>query len=238
MTQKYRCEDGYLLGKWISAQRESYQKKRLTQEQIAALERIGMVWEVENPWETSFRRAEAYYLAHDCTLPTKKSAKSNEEREIATWVDSQRQRFKRGELSPEAAERLEVFQFSWMRRKEDPWEAGFRNAADYYRTNGNLEVPAGYQCANGYWLYHWLEAQRAKKAKLSPAQIFRLDAIGMVWSKEELWDRNFQRARQYYSENGTLPSSLAECETETDQGVYRWLIRQRAGHTRGLLTMK
>lgn len=238
VAQKYRCEDGYLLGKWIAAQRESYQKKRLTQEQIAALERIGMVWEVENPWEASFRRTEAYYLAHDRTLPTKKSAKTDEEREIATWVESQRQRFKRGELSPEAAERLNVFQFSWMQPKEDPWEVGFRNAADYYRENGNLEVPGGYQCANGYWLYHWLESQREKKAKLSKAQISRLDAIGMLWSKEELWDCNFQRARQYYSENGALPSSLAECQTEKDQSIYRWLVRQRAGHTKGLLTVR
>ena len=116
-----------------------------------------MVWEVMKPWEASFRKTEAYYLLHDHTLPTKKSAKTDEEREIATWVNSQRQRFNRGELTPETIKRLEVFHFSWMQKKEDPWEIGFRNAEEYYRTNGNLEVPAGYQCENGYWLYFWLE---------------------------------------------------------------------------------
>ena len=236
IARDYRCEDGYLLGIWIAKQRDSYKKSSLTQQQIDALARIGMVWEVVKPWEASFRKAEAYYLLHDHTLPTKKSAKTDEEREIATWVNSQRQRFNRGELTPETIKRLEVFHFSWMQKKEDPWEIGFRNAEEYYRTNGNLEVPAGYQCDNGYWLYHWIQAQRAKKDILSPEQISRLDSIGMIWTKEELWERNFQKAQLYYDHRGTLPLSMSECETETDRTLCRWLTRQRASHTQGLLT--
>ena len=84
----------------------------MTQQQIDALARIGMVWEVVKPWEASFRKTEAYYLLHDHTLPTKKSAKTDEEREIATWINSQRQRFNRGELTPETIKQLEVFHFS------------------------------------------------------------------------------------------------------------------------------
>ena len=237
VPNRYRCEDGYWLGKWIFKQREAYQQKRLTQQQIAALERIGMIWETESPWEASFHRAERYYLAHGHVLPTKKNAVTDEEREIATWIESQRQRFKRGELQENTVRRLEIFHLSWMEQKEDPWEIGFRNAEEYYRANGNLEVPAGYQCENGYWLYSWLEKQQKRKDKLSAQQIERLNSIGMIWSKEELWELNYQRARRYYSLHGSLPHSMTDCETEQDRNVYRWLSRQKTARTQGRLTI-
>ena len=46
----YRCEDGYLLGRWIANQRSAYKglghHRPLSEEQIARLEAIGMVWQV------------------------------------------------------------------------------------------------------------------------------------------------------------------------------------------------
>lgn len=43
----YITEDGYKLGVWISAQRERYRDKRLGEDEIRALETLGMKWRGE-----------------------------------------------------------------------------------------------------------------------------------------------------------------------------------------------
>ena len=47
VKHQYRAEDGYKLGVWISTQRERYREKRISEEEIRALETIGMKWRGE-----------------------------------------------------------------------------------------------------------------------------------------------------------------------------------------------
>ena len=47
VKHQYIAEDGYKLGAWISAQRERYRDKRLGEDEIRALEAIGMKWRGE-----------------------------------------------------------------------------------------------------------------------------------------------------------------------------------------------
>ena len=57
------------------------------------------------------------------------------------------------------------------------------------------------------------------------------------WTKEELWELNFQKAQLYYDHRVTLPLSMLECETETETvPLYRWLTRPWASQKQGLLT--
>ena len=71
--------------------------------------------------------------------------------------------------------------------KEDPWEAKFRLAEDYFRSNGDLRVPSKY-VVEGVWLNKWLNEQKqrylGKRAgkKLSKEQIKRLEDIGIKWA--------------------------------------------------------
>ena len=57
--------DGVKIGKWISNQRQIYNKSRtdmsLTEEQISKLEKIGMNWDVSNLGKTSFAEQVLYY---------------------------------------------------------------------------------------------------------------------------------------------------------------------------------
>ena len=56
----------YALGNWIGEQRKKYKKGTLKSEQIEALEKIGMVWEVvdRDIWEKRYNDAYAYYNEH------------------------------------------------------------------------------------------------------------------------------------------------------------------------------
>ncbi|MCD8119143.1 MAG: Helicase associated domain protein, partial [Lachnospiraceae bacterium] len=66
------------------------------------------------------------------------------------------------------------------------WDIMYGKAGEYYRQNGDLEVPRRYVTPDGYALGNWINNQRAVRSgtirgRLTKAQIGKLDAIGMVW---------------------------------------------------------
>ena len=56
----------YALGNWIGEQRKKYKKGTLKPEQVEALEKVGMVWELvdRDVWEKRYNDAYAYYNEH------------------------------------------------------------------------------------------------------------------------------------------------------------------------------
>lgn len=56
----------YALGNWIGEQRKKYKKGTLKPEQIEALEKVGMIWELvdRDIWEKRYNDAYAYYNEH------------------------------------------------------------------------------------------------------------------------------------------------------------------------------
>ena len=58
----YITEDGVKLGSWITGQRENYKAGRLTDEQIALLEKIQMHWNrFEVSWDSYYNLAKDYF---------------------------------------------------------------------------------------------------------------------------------------------------------------------------------
>ena len=47
IPDKYLTKDGVRLGIWIGHQRKAFREKKLSQERVVLLEKIGMVWEVQ-----------------------------------------------------------------------------------------------------------------------------------------------------------------------------------------------
>lgn len=114
VPQSYVSDKGTNLAAWLVRQRMKYKKGQLTQEQIQLMESVGFEWNLEARWDKNYHRAEEFYQTHGHSLPTQKSAQTDEEKQIATWLESQRKRFKRGELSRENIERLKVFELPWI----------------------------------------------------------------------------------------------------------------------------
>lgn len=91
------------------------------------------------------------------------------------------------------------------------WELMYRLAEQFYREHGHLRIPRRYKTAGGYALGNWLATQRSVRTgqqygRLSPEQITRLDAIGMVWEDQYTasWNRCYKALSQYRQEHGNL----------------------------------
>lgn len=124
------------------------------------------------------------------------------------------------------------------------WNAMYAMAKEYYKTYGNLEIPAKYATSEGYSLGAWISTQRkvylGKTAGcLSKEQIERLTGIGMRWQSagEAAWEKNFAEAKKYFRERGNLEVP-ADFVTESGHRLGRWIRRQReqyqSGNNRGL----
>ena len=114
------------------------------------------------------------------------------------------------------------------------WETLYFCAKRYYESNGNLNVPFNYKTPEGYSLGTWIFTQRQvygnkRNGTLTPEQIEKLEAIGMVWDNKTdmAWNARFQAAKLYYKEHGDL---LVPASYVTDDGMKLgvWISNLRA----------
>lgn len=184
----YVSSNGIKLGAWITKLRRlratGDEAFKLLEEQIEALDRIGMMWtsKYERMWMKGYHEAKKYFEKYgNLNVPVSYLTASGFK--LGDWIENQREAGKK--IKPERKNLLDEIGMLW--KKEDPWEIKFRLAEDYFNKNGDLNVPAKY-IADGVWLNKWLNEQkhihsgnRAGK-KLSLEQTRRLEAIGMKWA--------------------------------------------------------
>ncbi|MBD9190867.1 MAG: helicase [Catenibacterium mitsuokai] len=121
------------------------------------------------------------------------------------------------------------------------WDMYYASAKQYYKENGNLEVPARYITEEGYALGSWLNNQKAIRkgtivGKLTENQIQKLDDIGMIWdSLDYFWEQNFKLAREYYLTYGNLdiPTNY---KSTGGKHLGNWILRQRQLYKSNSLT--
>ena len=57
----YIGSNGKKTSAWLLRQRKLYKEDRLNDEQIQRLNYIGMIWQIEDPWEVGFSHAKDYF---------------------------------------------------------------------------------------------------------------------------------------------------------------------------------
>ena len=150
----YSCEDGYLLGNWLRNQRVNYLKpgkyRKLTAEQVKRLNDLGMVWKpLADRWETAYTQAEEYRKEHgNLSVPYKFVTEKGTR--LAVWLNNQRMKFNKGQLSQEQIRLLDSIGFAW--KLETQWEQSFHRAEAYARAHGDLNIARDYRCEDGYLL--------------------------------------------------------------------------------------
>ena len=121
------------------------------------------------------------------------------------------------------------------------WDMYYASAKQYYKENGNLEVPARYITEEGYALGSWLNNQKAIRkgtivGKLTEDQIQKLDSIGMIWdSLDYFWEQNFKLAKEYYLTYGNLDIPTNYKSTD-GKHLGNWILRQRQLYKSNSLT--
>lgn len=233
LPRSYTIHSGVPVGKWLELQRQvqaGQRPGRLTAEQAAKLEKLGIRWNhrLEAAWEKGFASAQKYRTEHgDLLVPVRYRDKNDFA--LGEWIVYNHQRYLGGNLTQNRIERLEAIGMVWS-TSNDLWEQNYAAATQYYLEHGDLEVPIKYETPSGFGLGVWLGAQRAahKAGELPQEQVERLDALGMDWTNrnDRKWMSLYDVAAAYYHEHGNLnvPS-----EYVTPDGVLlgKWVARQR-----------
>lgn len=81
----------------------------------------------------------------------------------------------------------------WDGTFDAQWQSAYARAEEYYRQNGDLNIPYVYCTADGYKLGQWLARQKSAKTApgkqsncvMTPERIQKLERIGVVWDAAE-----------------------------------------------------
>ena len=181
IPKNYVSPNGKSVGRWLAIQRKYKQEGKLSEERIALLDKLGMVWFSGDKWEKGFKYAEAYFKEHG-NLLVKKEYVSRDGYQLGTWIANQRLAYKESaqkKLTDEQKKRLDEIGFV-ADVNEHKWNYAYERAAEYYRDNGTTKVPRGYK-VDGIDLQSWFTEQRRaiKDGKLTSAQLMKLSRLGI-----------------------------------------------------------
>ena len=185
--------------------------------------------QAQRKWLSQFENAKALTAEYgDCAYWPETPGT----RKTLRWIQTQRKKLEKGLLRQDEILKLRMIGVV-RQEKDDPWMRVFRLAENYYRDNGNLEVPAHYVAKDGTRLGIWISKQRslyrntAAGKRLSDSQIQMLESIGMVWdAHRKAFDTGMRAAFRYYEANGNLEVPTRYVD---DNGfpLYQWLCDVR-----------
>lgn len=244
--KRYITEEGYSLGTWLNTQRLVYAGKVrgiLTDEQVEKLNAIGMRWESvkDIAWEKNYFAAKEYFADHGDLLPSV-TDKAYHGVKLGRWVAQLRSYRKSGicsaYLTDERIKLLDEIGMVWD-VPDYLFEKNYAALLDYYKENGNADVPSYYVTADGLRLGAWVFNIRNRKngsgkdAELTDEQIKRLDELGFSWDgrHKNTWDKAYAAAREYKAKHGDLKIPAAYV-TADGLALGRWIRRQIDGAER------
>ena len=211
----YTTPGGLSLGVWLVTQRrvrEGQIQGNLTEQQIARLDSIGMVWgnRKEIAWQHGFEVAKKYHDTYGNLMVPGKYV-DPDGYPLGQWIIKTRQQKLNGRLKEERIAQLDEIGMVWN-IFDAKWEKAYALAAAYYEENGNLNIPRSYVTAAGERLGQWVASQQwaYPKGKLTDEQVERLNRIGMYWGNrnDRQWNEGYQEAKRYFDAHGDLNDRL------------------------------
>jgi len=163
------------LGSWVYKQRYRYSKKQLSSTRVLRLESIGFAWSCHKlvPWESMFQLLKEYKAQHGNTLVPRRYDKNPQ---LGKWVDIQRWRYSKTQLSSTRILRLESIGFVFA-VNENNWMHMYRQLCFYKEKKGSTTVPRKY--TKNPALGTWVRNQRRRCKKKERVKL--LDDIDFVW---------------------------------------------------------
>ncbi len=191
---RYVAADGFALGKWIINCRQrragNTAASVLTEERVARLDAIGMIWRPFSlRWEQNYLAAAEYYAEHgDLEMPLDYCTPGG--LALGKWIFKQRA-LRAGTtpgagLTEEQIDRLNAIGMRWETNAERQWSRGFEAARRYYEQHGNLKLPVAYTTPDGVALGKWVRRQQyalenpdKSNCKLTPGRVRGLAKLGL-----------------------------------------------------------
>lgn len=220
LPRSYTIHGGVPVGKWLELQRQvqaGQRPGRLTAEQAAKLEKLGIRWNhrLEAAWEKGFASAQKYRTEHgNLNVPSEYVTPDGVL--LGKWVARQRYAYlnpdrSSARVTPERKALLDKLGMVW--EKYDPWQERYDLALAYKTEHGDLEIPSVYKTADGVWLGSWVSRQRqALNSGSSALSSERRKLLRTLFKgerrpsdsaadhgtvREANWERNFRSAARY-----------------------------------------
>ena len=227
----YKDETGFALSNWLKNTKARQRDGSLDAKQTAALEELGVVWNViDARWEYFYAEAAAYWEQNGNLAFPKKYVTDTGVR-LGAWLENQRAAYQEGTLTPNRIARLEAIGMEWGGRNERQWQEAYAAAKRYFAQRGDLNVPYDYVTPEGFRLGQWIVRQRMSckghaGKTLSPERKKLLEIIGMDWREEDPWQKHFEEVCDYQKEHGHL---MIPASYKTADGCWlnRWFANQR-----------
>jgi superfamily II DNA or RNA helicase len=193
-------DDESQLNQWLRSQRSQYSKKQISSHRIAKLEELGIEWDLhEANWAENFESLKKYIELHgNQNVPYD----SLQNISLAQWIRTQRQQFKKGQISSIRLAKLEAIGFAWHAVKLErrlgqnlsEWDAHYAQLQLFKNNIGHCCVPYTYSYGTPKRLGRWVSDQRIlyKKGLLTAEQIKKLEAVGFKWKLRNKPRRSFR----------------------------------------------
>ena len=137
-----------------------------------------------NQWNTYYHFAKLYYKKNgNLLIPPSYEVNGYT---LGKWIIHLKQEFKNGRLTPYQIKDLNNIGMVW-----EVYTFGINHfyelAKEYYRINGNLNIPAVYEI-NGQKIGNWIRSMRANfKNNILPVEYVKiLSSIGMIWDYKQI----------------------------------------------------
>ena len=261
-----KAENGYLLGKWLDTQRQTYKIGKLSKERKKLLDQIRMRFDTkynDEIWTQMYTLAKNHFEKYGSleritsrykTLNGIDKCKNGYN--LGNWVNTQRRSNKKGKLSKERKELLVKIGIRFdIKDNDEIWTQMYTLAKNHFEKYGNLEIPQSFKTMNGiikdengYNLGKWLDTQRQKYkiGKLSPERIDLLEQIEMRFDtrdNDEMWTQIYTLAKNHFEKYGSLERITSRYKTlngvvEDKKGysLGEWFNRQRKAYKKGKLS--
>ena len=143
-------------------------------------------------WEFWFGLLEEYVNSHGTALIPDNTVVSSD-KNLGSWVRTQRQKYKDGALNVAHQKLLQELQgWSWA-PFDDAWESAYRRLCLFKEKFGHASPEAGYIDHEEFRLGRWVVKQRKSKT-LTKDRIQKLNELdGWVWSVRDAWWENGYR---------------------------------------------
>jgi len=183
VPQRYKTNDGYRLGQWVTIQRTA--NDTMEPDRRQRLEALpGWSWDpFSDQWEEGFSHLNQFSDREGhCRVSV--YYKTSDGYRLGAWLG--RQRANKDTMDPDRRQRLEALPgWSWNALL-DKWEEGFSHLKQFSDREGHCRVSVYYKTSDGYRLGAWLRRQRANKDTMELDRRQRLEALpGWVWKVEK-----------------------------------------------------
>ena len=248
LVPKMYKNEQYALGNWIGEQRKKYKKGTLKPEQVEALEKVGMVWELvdRDVWEKRYNDAYAYYNEHgnidvspnvltsgngclpigESSIPLTTSVNSE------FWIAAQKAAIRNGMMNEDKQQMLASIGVVYGQfKRNDDWQENYNFVKAYYEQHKQLPVGVNSQqmstgSLSGFWI--GLQRKKLKDNALSAERVSLLKEIGIEYGQlENSWNANYNAVKMFFDEHHHLPVQDASILLPSGIQSRNWITNQK-----------